>query len=119
MSLGKRLREHIDRVSNQTAVGKACSPPVTPTAIGRWLKKLDNGTITDEMWRSFAVGLRKVGIRPEDYREVKDDRPLILSPDLLPLLDLFAEDQVPALIRLIEAHESHKLLLHLLRARLH
>lgn len=93
---------------SQSQVGRQCQPQVTPQTVGRWIKALNDESITDDQWLQFCHGLRVSGIRPEEFRPIPIITPR-LRTELIPLLSCFEGiDQLEALIALLIADPEAK-----------
>lgn len=106
MKISERIKKALeDSGSSQSAVAEICN--VTPTSVGRWLKWLDEDTITDDQWGDFARGLKAVGLSPEEYRPLPVPKPR-LRMELLPLLNLFPDkkEHLEALIKIASSDDA-------------
>jgi transcriptional regulator with XRE-family HTH domain len=86
---------------------------LTPTSIGRYIEKLDNGSIPEEVWSEMVNALRRTGIDAEKLRPVRT--PAEVREDLIPLLDFFTTtDQMDALLQILEGHKDSQAIVRLL-----
>lgn len=119
MKTGDRVRKAIEDLgSSQSEVARRCS--VTPQSVRRWIDWLNDETITDEQWLSFARGLRSIGLKPEDFKPLPVPKPK-LKTELVPLLDTFRESRevYEALVTILTAEdEARQPLLLLVQDRL-
>jgi hypothetical protein len=102
----KLLRDLEDAGKSQAELGRACSKPVSPTTVGRWIDGLNNDTITNDQWRKMLVGVRRVGLDPESYKILPPPADVTLDGSLLPLVDKFSREQLKDLQAILEASEN-------------
>lgn len=88
---------------------------LTPTSIGRYLDKLSDGTLDDEIWAQMVEALHKLGIKTAE--QIRPVTPPVMSPvtgrhitgELLPLLARWTEpDDIATVIKLLEAPDIER-----------
>lgn len=95
----KMLNEQKPKRVSQTRL--ATEMRMTPTSVGRYIERLNDGSLTDEQWRDMAVAMQSLGMDPARIRPIPPASTKKLPDDLVPLLNRFTgREQLEALIKI-------------------
>lgn len=108
---GEKLRKLLDEHGvTQTELGDACHPPISPTSVGRYIRALDSDTLNEYQWERLAAAIQKVGLDAAEIRPLP--RPRLTDVDkLFRMLDTFNDNQLEALINILNSSDENERML--------